>query len=568
MTRVYDDPADFAASALAGFCDAHAGRVRAVRGGVLRADALADGQVALVVGGGSGHYPAFTGYVGPGLATAAVAGDVFASPSAAAIRHVARLAHRGGGVLLGYGNYAGDVLNFGLAAELLATDGIDARLIAVTDDVASDPEPVRRRGIAGDLAVFKVAGAAVAEGSSLDVVEAVARRANAATRSLGVALRGCTLPGAASPLFSVDEGRFAIGLGIHGEAGIEERPSMAASALAALLVERLLEEVPQGSASRVAAILNGLGGTKGEELFVLWNAISARLRASGLEVVAPVVGEFVTSLDMAGCSLTLCWLDDQLERLWLAPCDAAVMQRRPLAEAALLPPEDAETVLYQRADDDSAIRDGARIAAGIAAIAEAMASAEAELGRLDAIAGDGDHGQGMARGSAAAAEASSQAAAASAGPASVLAAAGEAWAARAGGTSGALWGVGLVAAARTLRDDRALVASDAANATEAALAAIVRLGGARLGDKTLVDSLQPFAQRLSQAIASGDGLNAAWSAAASAARDAAVATSSLSPRLGRARPLAERSKGHPDAGATSLALCLDAIGARIAAGRA
>ncbi len=569
MTRILDDPEAFAATALAGFCTAHAGAVRAVRGGVVRASATPDGKVALVVGGGSGHYPAFIGYVGPGMADAAVAGDVFASPSTRAIRHVARLAQRGGGVVLGFGNYAGDVLNFGLAAELLRGDGIDVRVLAVSDDIASasGAEHERRRGIAGDLVVFKIAGAAAQAGQSLDAVEQAGRHANAHTRSLGVAFSGCVLPGVDTQLFSVPLGRIAIGLGIHGEPGIEERPAMRATELAALMVDALLREAPADAGSRVAVVLNGLGSTKWEELFVLWAAISDRLQAEGLEVVAPEVGEFVTSLDMAGCSLTLTWLDDVLEPLWLAECDTPVLRRGAIIATRPAPPlrEDDDQARLTVAKDADAAEAGTFVARAIEKIAQAMADAEAELGRLDAVAGDGDHGQGMARGSAAAADAVREAASVGAGPAGVLAAAGEAWAARAGGTSGALWGVGLVAWARMLTDDAPMTPEAAARGAVAALDGVKRLGGARPGDKTLVDALEPFATMLQRVVEQGGTLAEAWSAAAQAASHAAEETAQLSPRLGRARPLAERSKGHPDPGATSLAICLHTVGALIAA---
>lgn len=321
MTRLFDDPEAFAATALSGFCAAHRDRVRPVPHGALRAAPGPRGKVALLVGGGSGHYPAFLGYVGAGLADAAVAGDVFASPSTSAVASVARAAQRGGGVILGFGNYAGDVLNFGAAAERLRAEGIDTRILAVTDDVASASlaERGKRRGVAGDLLVFKVAGAAAEAGLDLDAVEAVARRANAACVSFGVAFDGCTLPGQAAPLFRVEPGSLALGLGIHGEPGIRDEAMQPAARIADLLLAPLLAERPAGHAGRVAVVLNGLGCTKYEELFVLWHHLSARLVAEGLEVVEPEVGEFVTSLDMAGCSLTLVKADDDILGLWDAP---------------------------------------------------------------------------------------------------------------------------------------------------------------------------------------------------------------------------------------------------------
>ena len=567
MTHLHDDPTAFAATALAGYCEVFPQFVRAVPDGVVRSTATPDGKVAVVIGGGSGHYPAFAGYVGPGLADAAVAGDVFASPSTRAIRDIGVRAHRGGGILLGFGNYAGDVLNFGLAAERLRGDGIDVRVLAVSDDVASASadEHERRRGVAGDLAVFKIAGAAAEAGNSLDEVERIARLANARTRSFGVAFGGCTLPGSKQPLFSVPDGRMAIGLGIHGEPGIDELPIVAAADLAALLVDRLLSEAPRGSeaggGSRVAAILNGLGSTKYEELFVLWASISARLRQAGLTVVAPEVGEFVTSLDMEGCSLTLTWLDDELETCWLAPCDSAVLRRGAAIEAAPAPvATEIATEVQNWPPASPEGQAGGRCIAGVMAhLADILRDAEQELGRIDAQAGDGDHGQGMARGSAAAAAAAQEASAAGAGAASVLAAAADAWADRAGGTSGAIWGVGLRSWSQSLSDDAAIDAKGLAAGAVAALAGVTRLGGAKPGDKTLVDALDPFAHALEAAVSKGASTRAAWEAAAEAATEAATQTADLVPRLGRARPLAERSKGHPDAGAISLAMAARAV---------
>ncbi|MBW4025102.1 MAG: dihydroxyacetone kinase family protein [Proteobacteria bacterium] len=560
MTHLLDAADSFAATSLKGFCDIHARLVRPTPGGVLRAAATPAGKVALVIGGGSGHYPAFAGYVGPGFADAAVAGDVFASPSTRLVHDVAARAHRGGGILLGFGNYAGDVLNFGAAAERLRSEGVDVRVLAVTDDVASATaaEMARRRGVAGDVPVFKIAGAAAEAGLGLDDVERVALRANERTRSFGVAFGGCTLPGASGPLFSVPAGQMAIGLGIHGEPGVGESSILPAAELAALLVERLAAEAPPGAGSRVAVILNGLGSTKQEELFVLWCAVSEELAKAGLSVIAPLVGEYVTSLDMEGCSLTLTWLDDELENFWRAPCDTVALRIGAMAEAPGAGPDEAAEIAAAPAwgpATPASQASGRTISAGFVSLAQALKEAEAELGRIDAQAGDGDHGQGMARGSAAAAVAAHAAADAGAGAASVLAAAANAWADRAGGTSGAIWGLGLVAASQALSDERPVDAVQLQLAARQALESVMRLGGAKPGDKTLVDAFVPFVETLSAEIGAGASASLAWSRASHVARDAADATARLLPRLGRARPLAERSLGHPDAGAVSFALC-------------
>ena len=568
MTCIYDDPEVFATTAIAGFSSVYSRTVRAVTGGVVRSTKTPAGKVAVVIGGGSGHYPAFAGFVGPGLADAAIAGDVFASPSAHFVAHVSRLAHRGGGIVLGFGNYAGDVMNFGLAAERLRSEGIDVRILPVTDDVASGPAetPLLRRGVAGDLVVFKIAGAAAEAGLKLDDVERVAAAANAKTITFGVAFSGCTLPGATQPLFTVPAQRMGIGLGIHGEPGISEADVMPAPALAKLLVDRLVAERPASSDGRVAVVLNGLGATKYEELFVLWVSVEAELKKAGLTLVEPEVGEYVTSLDMAGCSLTLTWLDDELEKFWRAPADTPVLRRGAIiaTEPAPLLSEDNDTPRSFGPASPASRENGKCIAAIIAELAHALRDVEGELGRIDALAGDGDHGMGMTRGSAAAAEAAEKAVAAGAGAASVLAAAGDGWADRAGGTSGALWGLALRTWSTALSDDVAITPDAVARGANAGLEAIMRLGRARVGDKTLVDSFAPFAETLSAAVAKGLPLPAAWAEAAVAAKVAADATAQLAPKMGRARSHTKRSLGHPDAGAISLALCAKVVATALA----
>ncbi|MBB3172212.1 dihydroxyacetone kinase [Endobacter medicaginis] len=568
MTHICGDAADFAAAALEGFCLAHADLVRPVRGGVVRSAPGRDGKVAVVVGGGSGHYPAFAGYVGEGFADAAVAGDVFASPSTQAIINVAREASRGGGVILGFGNYAGDVLNFGIAAERLRDEGIDARILAITDDVASAPEAERqrRRGIAGDLPVFKITSAAAEAGLSLDEVERIGRLANERTRTFGVAFGGCTIPGEPETLFSVPRGRMALGLGVHGEPGIDETPIPPADELAALMAERVLREAPEGAGTRVAVLLNGLGSTKYEELFVLWAQLGARFHQAGITLVAPLVGEYITSLEMAGCSLTVTWLDDELEPLWRAAVRAPVLARGAVAgeaPARIARPVAAAMEVTQAASA-AGRRGGACVAAALDRLAGALAEAEAELGRIDAQAGDGDHGQGMARGSAAAAQEAARVSREGGGARSVLGAAADAWADRAGGTSGALWGEGLRAFSTALDDERPATIETLAEGAARAMQRIAELGGAKVGDKTLMDALAPFVDVLHAQLAHKKPGVEAWQAAATAAQEAAEATRALLPRLGRARTHGERSKGHPDAGALSLALATRVIGEALA----
>ncbi|QWZ08038.1 dihydroxyacetone kinase family protein [Nocardioides panacis] len=567
MTRLYDDPHRFTDDMLEGFLDVHRGSVVGVPGGVVRAHQTPADKVAVVVGGGSGHYPAFCGVVGHGFADGAVVGNIFTSPSAEDAYEVGRAAASGAGLLFSTGNYAGDVMNFTLAQKRLADEGVDTRVVFVTDDVASAPveEKHKRRGIAGDFVVFKVAGAAAEERYDLDGVERVARLANDRTRTLGVAFAGCTMPGADEPLFTVPDRRMGVGLGIHGEPGVGEDELPRAAVLAQRLVEGVLAERPPGSGPKVGAILNGLGTTKYEELFVVWRTVSRLLAEQGLEVVEPEVGELVTSLDMAGCSLTLVYLDDELERLWRAPAQtpayrkgAAQPSAAPLrsTQHTTLPDAPAATLVP---GSEASQRCARVVVAALEAMQGELVGHEEELGRIDAVAGDGDHGRGMAKGISAAVDAAREAVARGSGAATVLGAAGDSWAARAGGTSGVLWGAALRSFGARLSDQAQPAPADVAAAARAGLEAIQRLGEAKPGDKTMVDAFLPFVDALDESLRDGVGLAEAWTGAADLSAEAAVATAALRPRLGRARPLAERSVGTPDAGATSFALCVRAV---------
>ena len=565
MTHLYDDPTTFMEDALTGFLDAYQDVVVGVPGGVVRAVETRPGKVAVVVGGGSGHYPAFCGVVGAGFADGAVVGNIFTSPSTDDAYHVGKAADGGGGVLFSTGNYAGDVMNFDLARDRLEEEGIETRNVYVTDDVASASveEMHRRRGIAGDFVVFKVAGAAAEEGYDLDGVERVARHANDRTRTMGIGLAGCTMPGSEEPLFHVEPGRMGVGLGIHGEPGIADETLPRASNVAKMLLDRVVAEEPQDSTKRVGAILNGLGATKYEELFVVWGTVSRLLKERGYTVVEPEVGELVTSLDMAGVSLTLVYLDEELERLWRAPASTpAYTKGIPTAEAGERRTASVVgSTVTERKPGTEVSRQAARTAvSALQAMTDAIREAEPDLARMDSIAGDGDHGRGMVKGVTAALGAA-QAAPDGAGVSTVLRLAGEAWGSKAGGTSGVLWGQFLIAVGHRLGDDaESLTGRDLGEAIHAGADTIQRLGKAQLGDKTMIDALLPFTDELERRVADGMPTPQAWALAAARATDAAAETASLRPKLGRARPLAEKSVGTPDPGATSLAMCARVVG--------
>lgn len=565
MTHIYNDPAEFPSDVIMGFAAAYPQYVQRVEdaSGFVRAGGPLEGKVSLVIGGGSGHYPSYNGVVGTGFADGAVLGGVFASPSAEQIYRVAKAADGGAGVVLGFGNYAGDRLNFGVAAERLINEGIDTRIVYVTDDVASasPQEQEKRRGIAGTFTVYKMAAAAAEDGANLDEVERIMRAANGATYSFGVAFHGCTLPGAEKPLFTVAEGHMDFGLGIHGEPGITSAPWMSAKDLAGKLVETVLAERPEGVSGRAAVLLNGLGATKYEELFVLYGHVNQLLDAAGVVQVAPEVGELVTSLDMAGCSLSVTWLDEELEGYWLAPADTPAFRRGDAVVSERFTTRRtgaghvAEKVTAEASEASIAAAAVARKA--VDAIYAVVEENKDYLGRIDAIAGDGDHGIGMSRGSKAAAEAANEA---EGGVETVLSAAGHAFSDKAGGTSGILWGLLLEGVGKGLGNTEAVTSERLAGAVQSSAQHLKAFSKAELGDKTMLDALFPFVDTLVGQVDAGLSISEAWRSAAEACRTAAEATASLVPKIGRARPLAERSVGTPDPGAVSLGLIVTAIG--------
>jgi len=567
VTRITDDPAGFKDDWLAGYTAAYARYVQPVPGasGVMLAGGARGDKVGVVLGGGCGHYPAFAGLVGPGLADGAVVGDIFTSPSAEQAYRVGRHLEGGAGVVFAFGNYAGDTMNFGVARNRLRADGVDARIVLVTDDVASAPaeRASTRRGIAGGLFVFKALGAASARGDAIGEVERLGRLANDRTRTFGVAFAGCTFPGATEPLFTVPAGKVELGLGIHGESGVRTVDDMTAEQLAATLVQPLLDERPVGAGRRAAVVLNGLGDTKYEEMFVLYRHVDRRLTDAGVEAVLPEVGEFVTSLDMAGTSLSLCWLDDELAQLWAAPADTPTFKRGNASELPTFAPRPvpADAIRLPGADVGEASEQSQQAAGTVRSMLSTMLRVVTdnadELGRIDAVAGDGDHGTGMTRGLRAA---DAAAADARGGVGAVLGAAGRAWADKAGGTSGVLWGLFLETAGQRLGNTDDPSAGAVADAVAAGLHEMAAIGGARAGDKTLLDALIPFSDTLTERTGAGEPLAQAWTAAAEVATRAARDTADLVPKVGRARPLADKSRGTPDAGATSLAMLAEAVG--------
>ncbi|MER3482025.1 MAG: dihydroxyacetone kinase subunit DhaK [Meiothermus sp.] len=320
MKKILNNPDNFVNEMLEGLYAAHPDLVRRVGDDprtLVRADAPVQGKVALATGGGSGHLPVFLGYVGKGMLDGCAIGDVFQSPSADQMLEVTKAVHGGKGVLYVYGNYGGDILNFDMATEMAAMEDIEVRTVLVKDDVASASadRADSRRGVAGMVFAFKIGGAKADQGGSLDEVEAVVKKALANTRTMGVALGPCILPAVGKPGFTIGEGEMELGMGIHGEPGVRRGPLETADQIADQIVETIQADMPLSSGDKVAVMVNGLGATPLEELYILYRRVHQILEAQKVTTHRAFVGEYATSLEMPGASITLMKLDDELQQL-------------------------------------------------------------------------------------------------------------------------------------------------------------------------------------------------------------------------------------------------------------
>lgn len=330
VKKLINAPQEVVDESLAGALAAHADLIAQVPGTLRAVRALAGpraGKVGIVIGGGAGHEPGFWGYVGRGLADAAAVGNVFAAPPPDPILAATRAADGGAGILYLYGNFSGDVMNFDMAAELATAEGIAVRSVVTTDDIASSPIESRaaRRGVAGNVFIFKIAGAAADRMLRLEACEALARRANARTFTMGLALEPCAPPETRRPSFELGPGDMEIGVGVHGEPGVARERMASADAAADLLLDRLLAELRPKEGDRVAVLVNSLGGTPAMELYIVYRRVRQRLAARGVRAVRSLVGPYYTSLDMAGVSISLLHLDDELLTLLDHPCRAPAL---------------------------------------------------------------------------------------------------------------------------------------------------------------------------------------------------------------------------------------------------
>ncbi|WP_062118750.1 dihydroxyacetone kinase subunit DhaL [Aureimonas sp. AU40] len=577
--KLINAPETIIAELIGGMTAAHSDLLR-VEGQTGRAivavDGPRDGKVGVVVGGGSGHEPAFAGYVGRGLADAAAIGNIFASPSPEHILDAARAADGGAGVVLLYGNYTGDVLNFTMAAEELEASGVPVRHVAVADDVASAPFDRRgeRRGIAGDFFVFKIAGAAADKGEPLARVEALARKANDATLSMGVALGPCSLPQTGKPNFEIGDDEMEIGMGLHGEPGVRRQTLASADTVTDELMETILNELAPPEGSRVAVLVNGLGSTSYVELYIIFNRVKQLLDARGIAIHRSWVGEYATSLEMAGASITLLKLDDELTGLLDHPCRSVALTvgsaetgstasvrtalASPRKSAAQTPAEDAgQRPLRREGAVTPALFRHMMLRVGDEIIAE-----KDWLSELDGVIGDGDHGVTMEIGWKAVQTALADVREEETieGLCKRMA---KAFLDAVGASSGPLYATAFLRAGAAVGDRLNLDGAGIATWLAAALQGIQDRGRAEPGDKTMIDAWVPAVAAAREQAGGGASELSVLQAARDGAEAGMKATADLESRRGRSSKLGVRSKGHIDPGAASSFVILRAMTAAL-----
>ena len=569
MKKLIGEPASVVNDMVAGLVRAD-DRLRRVDGQpvIVRADAqrlAARGQVALISGGGSGHEPAHAGYVGAGMLTAAVLGEVFTSPSVDTVLAAIEAVTGPAGCLLIVKNYTGDRLNFGLAAAIARSRGRMVDMVLVDDDAAlAGGGRVGRRGLAGTVLIHKLAGAAAQEGRPLGEVGAIAQAAITRLRTMGVALSPCTVPIAGKPNFELGAREMELGLGIHGE------PGMARLDLepAPVIVERMLETIlAQGTCDPagdpLVLLVNGLGGTPAMELTIIAGMALAALEERGFRVVRAGVGNYLTALEMAGCSLSLLpATPGDLMRLD-APAAATAWQALTVAGGtAPLPMDAAGTGSRDLRGPRLDQRGAAAVEMLTRSAIDTLIACEADLTELDRKVGDGDLGISLARGAqAVAAELEGLP---SDCPAALLDHVSAIVRRSIGGTSGpvsAALFLGMATHLATIEGEIGL--PDWTAAVEAGCASIRQIGGAERGDRTMLDALLPAVEALAEAHREGASAPRALRAAADAAMAGADATAEVAAALGRASYLGARAIGHPDPGARAVALVLRAMAKRL-----
>ena len=521
-------------------------------------------KVALVIGGGSGHEPLFTGYCGAGLADAVACGNVCASPNPELITEAAEAVDQGKGVLFVYGNYAGDNLNFDMAEEMCQANGMKTAHVREWDDFASAPKDriTDRRGIAGDVYTIKIAGAACDAGLSLEEVVRITEKARDNTNTIGLATSPGTLPGNDKPTFEISDDEMEFGMGLHGEPGIERTKMMPCSDMVDRMYRELKLEMQLKAGDEVAVLVNGLGSTPLLELNLVYYELYKRIHKEGLKVYDAEIKTYCTCMEMGGFSITFLKMDDELKPYYDAPCFSPYYAKGSVASVTVDTNEDEQEIEFDETDvepttvvrskegvlEQLSVKDARNI---LLYVADKIIANKPYLTEVDSAIGDGDHGIGMAGGMQKAKKKLLKMED-ERNVYQIFETAGQAMLMSMGGASGVIFGSLYLAGAKGMEAKEILTAQDIAKMEEKSLIAIQKRGGARLGDKTMVDALAPAVEALKEH--AGEGLLEMMKAAEYAAKQGVENTKQYIAKYGRAKSLLERAIGYQDAGATSVYL--------------
>lgn len=584
MKKIINRPEDVVLEMCKGIVLAHPELVfKSDYKGIKRRDLRSD-KVTLISGGGSGHEPAHAGFVGEGMLDVAVCGDVFASPSQIQVYKAIKDSKSDKGTLLIIKNYSGDMMNFKNAAHLASEEGITVDYVKVDDDIAVQDSlyTVGRRGVAGTVFVHKIAGAAAEKGHSLEKVKAVANKTNRNTKSLGFAFSSCTVPAKGTPTFELGEDEMEYGVGIHGEPGIQRERVLSADELAKRMVDSLVKELPEENGiKKVALLINGFGATPIQELYILNYSVTKELKAREIAIAKVLVGNYMTSIDMAGASISLLKLDDELEGLLNEACDTVglkVSGNEPDADEISLEEEkeaEAEPETSFRVETDP---EYAKVSKGsislnniiyiVDKMSESIIKNEVFFCDLDAHAGDGDFGMSVAKGfRQLKREWKKMLKNSTIG--GFLMDASMVIMEYCGGASGPIWGSAFRAAGLFSGERTELTVTEFAQLMQAAVKGIQDTGersfgrGAVVGDKTLIDALVPCADTWSAESEKLDGVKELFDKGAKAAVDGAKFTEQIVARMGRAGTVGDRSLGYPDAGAHALGVIFTEVSAAL-----
>ncbi|PFY90705.1 dihydroxyacetone kinase subunit DhaK [Bacillus pseudomycoides] len=538
---------------------------------VIKKKEMNENKVTLISGGGSGHEPAHAGLVGKGMLDAAVCGDVFASPSQIQVYQAIKATASKKGTLLIIKNYSGDIMNFKNGAHLATEDGIEVEYVRVDDDIAVEDSlyTVGRRGVAGVVLVHKIAGAAAEEGMDLMQVKAVAEKAAANVRTIGLALTSCTVPASGSPTFKLGEDEMEYGVGIHGEPGRKREKIATADELALRMTNDLVKDLGLDEDAEIAVLVNGFGGTPLQELYLFNNAVTRELSKRNIRINRTFVGNYMTSIDMAGISLTVMKLDDELKTLLSKECNTPAFKVDGPIESVeyvdIAEHEEEKPVFFETetAEEHAIIKNEVitlnNMIYLIDKMSEVIIKNEVPFCELDTHAGDGDFGMSVAKGfKQLKREWSSILDQEHLNIGTFLDACSMVIMEHCGGASGPIWGGAFRATGKAMEGKMELTVGEFAEMLQAALHGIQSIGersfgrGAEVGDKTLVDALVPCANAWSESAAAGTDFKTAFEKGAAAAVKGAEYTKEIVARMGRAGTVGERSLGYPDAGAYAL----------------